>query len=125
MKYTPIASLLVIWLFSNDGITDNGFIVSNNQYVLIERQISHDHKTEYAGFKFIQQDEKIDGLIKYEWISLDYGDRLVQIETQNFKYGETTGVGKFGIGFQGYRFFWEPNDNKTGKIHCAFSVNAS
>ena len=121
MKYKILAVVVFISVYLSDSHAGKSFTAPNNQYVLIERQFNHANKMDYAGFKFLKQGTNLEELIKYEWISLNNGDKTVQIESQNFEFGETTMVGKFGIGFEGYRFFWEPGSiDIGGKINCAF-----
>ena len=121
MKYKILICIAVFSFYLNKSHADKSFNVPDNQYVLIERQLNHAKKAAYAGFKFIHQGANNKDYIKYEWISMNNGEKIVRIESQNFKFGETTGVGKFGVGFEGYRFLWEPDDHKKGgKIICAY-----
>ena len=83
--------------------------VPNGKYILISKRLADQNDFEYAAVKLTQQTSNSEDLIIYEWITLNPGELIVFVENQNFKAGTKKTVGRFGIGFEGYRFCWQPS----------------
>jgi len=113
IKYWFVFFLVII---PGCGSAEQDLIAPNNKFILLERNAETGDNFDYAGVKIIHQglDQK-DELI-YEWITMYEGELIPQFESQNFKFGEHTGIGEFGIGFEGYRLNWQPSNEKGFSI---------
>lgn len=96
---------------------DGWLTVPSDRYVLISRSLNDPIVTNYAAVKITQQGSGSDDVLKYEWVSLNSGESIVSARVQNFKAGSKDIVGRFGIGFEGYRFAWKGSDRVSqGRI---------
>ena len=81
--------------------------VPSNRYVLISKSVDDANSIEYAAVKVTQQGYHADDRLSYDWLSLNAGEEIVNFQIQNFKAGRKNTVGRFGLGFENYRFAWE------------------
>lgn len=86
-------------------------------YVLISKVLDNPDFVEYAAIKVTEEANNTNSQLFFKWIKLNSGESKVSVNTQNFKAGTKDLLSRFGIGFDGYRFSWEPFEELThGRI---------
>lgn len=110
MKHRIVQAIIVALLTAGCGTAagDGWLEVPPDQYVLISKRSEGSGAADYAAVKLTRQGNTIEEPLVYEWIALPPGEFVVSVEAQNFKAGTKNTIGRFGIGFEGYRFAWEP-----------------
>lgn len=118
-KQDMIRSISILWILLV-GIWHQAYaaVVENNVYVLMESKCAKTNCVRYGAFKFLKQPKEGEGIIKYEWVSMNHDAVTLSVEPQNFLFGTTEGHTEFGIGFRDHRLLWRATD-KGGELYRA------